>query len=347
MINTFKRFTLSIVFLLFSYNSMLLAVDAAGILFFKTEGNQLKLLLAQFKRGDRWGDVGGNRDRGETYYQAAAREAAEESGFILDDVDNLKKLDIDQNRVSNNQVYQTNSYQRFYESIQRQNPIIKTRSQYRQYIVEWDPSWGDIPPDRFKNNQTVLQKGAFKETQDIQWKSVYDFGTEKFIHDPKEMRGTLKGTLGIPDVRSALNIRQLRSDSAPKGSSSSVPKRPSSPSSKAPLFLQTTRPYAIGAALVATVGAYIGRKLYQKKKRLLMKKYNIRVLTPLQQATWRATALASIGVPWYLEYLTKNYNGPLERFIGANPDAISHLYFGHKSTQSEQNQFIKRFFKGI
>jgi hypothetical protein len=104
---------------------------------------------------------------------------------------------------------------------------------------------------------------------------------------------------------------------------------------------------AIVTALAIAITTYIGRRIYQKKKERLMRKYKLASLTPLQNNVWRAVALAHIRMPWYLQYLIKNNTGTLAGFIGSDPRAAAELYYGRVPNEAEVKAFQSRFFRNV
>lgn len=104
---------------------------------------------------------------------------------------------------------------------------------------------------------------------------------------------------------------------------------------------------AIVTALAIAITTYVGRRIYQKKKERLMRKYKLASLTPLQNNVWRAVALAHIRMPWYLQYLIKNNTGTLTDFIGSNPQAAAELYYGRVPNEAEVKAFQGRFFGNV
>ena len=100
-------------------------------------------------------------------------------------------------------------------------------------------------------------------------------------------------------------------------------------------------------ALAIAITTYIGRRMYQKKKERLMRKYKLASLTPLQNNVWRAVALAHIRMPWYLQYLIKNNTGTIADFIGSDPRAAAELYYGRVPNEAEVKAFQGRFFGNV
>jgi hypothetical protein len=98
------------------------------------------------------------------------------------------------------------------------------------------------------------------------------------------------------------------------------------------------------AALTAAVAAVMKIRSYKNTKKRLIKKYNLAALTPLQNKIWLATALASHGIPWYLDYMVHHTQGSLADLIGADPRALAELYYGHMPTANEIDVFLRRFF---
>jgi len=107
---------------------------------------------------------------------------------------------------------------------------------------------------------------------------------------------------------------------------------------------------AIGITLAALTTAaigYVGKRLYQNKKKRLVRKYKLGNLTKLQDKVWLATVLASYGVPQPLRRLVRNNSGTLVSFTGKDPRALAELYYGHAPSQEELSAFIAKFFANI
>ena len=100
-------------------------------------------------------------------------------------------------------------------------------------------------------------------------------------------------------------------------------------------------------ALTAAAGTYMTRRVYQNRKKHLVKKYGIGNLTRLQDKVWLATLSARFGVTRFLNGLVRsNPDASLTDFTGSNPRALAEFYFGKAPTDAQLNQFIKRFFPG-
>ena len=287
----------------------------AGVLFYRKAGGKTYLLLAQTKK-NRWGDVGGLSDTADSGSSSitAAREAAEELSFILDTSDNLKVLMLDKIEKNEKYIYLTKTFEKFFARLKQYKPFVKVNG-YVQYVVEWDDNWGLISKDalrsKFFKNREVLKRYRFLEMKDVGWFSRNEL--------PSNQRFTLKETLSIPGVKDVLF----------------------STGENAQIF-KTIIYIAISAAIVSVIGVM----KYRHRKRIVLKKYAMSSLTPLQESIWKATALAAAGIPWYLRYLSSTYkNYPLSQLVGKNKEAITHFYYGFAPNEKQSNQFYSKFFK--
>jgi hypothetical protein len=108
---------------------------------------------------------------------------------------------------------------------------------------------------------------------------------------------------------------------------------------------------AIGVTLTTltvAVTGYITKRLYQNKKKRLVRKYKLGNLTNFQDKVWLATKLASYHVPWYLRKIVRDNTGKdLIAFTGKDPHALAELYYGHEPSQEEFDAFIAKFFANI
>lgn len=115
------------------------------------------------------------------------------------------------------------------------------------------------------------------------------------------------------------------------------------------LFSRFITPQGIGAvittaALITALAGVMKVRAYKRTKKRLIAKYNLIPLTSLQNKVWLATALASYGLEWYLNYLAQHTQGSLTDLVGADPRAVTELYYGHVPTAGEQDAFFSKFF---
>ncbi len=318
-----KRFLYKIIIFvtLCAQSTAVFAVKAAGILFYRSNDSSIELLLAEQKT-NKWGDVGGNIDNKESVQQAAAREAAEELCFILDDENNLRRLKLDQSNVSNQQVYKTETYKKFYDWL-KVYTAVKRNAVYSQYVVPWNDTW-EFSYEKFKSNKKILKKDSFLEIKSIRWAPLKILSTMNLRH-------TLIKTLNDKSGPLYSNILPYLSSLPTVSSTFSASNR-----NKA-LFV------SFAAFIMGAVLTYIGKKRYQSRKNKIMKEYGLPKLTPFEKSVWKATALAAMGIPWYLYYLVKLHKKSLEQLIGLNKEALAHFYYGYRPTKNEVELFYKKF----
>ena len=159
------------------------------------------------------------------------------------------------------------------------------------------------------------------------------------IHQIKENRENLENLIAD----------QLASIAPEKVAPAPTPAPMPAPMPTTPSFAQQHKKEigAIVTAIAVAIATYIGRRVYLNKKNRLVKKYKLGTLTPLQNAIWRATALAAIRMPWYLRYLVRTNPRSLTDLVGSDSRALAELYYGHMPSSQEVQSFINQFFGGV
>ena len=163
----FRLFGLTIM-LLFASSTLKLAAN--GLVFFSQNPKTKKVyvLLGLDRRdGGYWSDFGGSPEKGEKPWESAAREGAEETALLFDDI----KTTISYIKAKKFNITKTTTYKKILSAI---TPgTLSVGKEYQLFFVRWDDVTTHMcsqqAPVTFHQHFNQIKASKFKENLTIEW----------------------------------------------------------------------------------------------------------------------------------------------------------------------------------